>query len=52
MHLVRPIRNPQRPDHRKHFGQRKIRGNTSATVHLNCLIDDLQSCVRNRDFDL
>ncbi len=36
----------------EHIGERKIGGDAGASVHLNCLVDDLQGNVRNRNFDL
>src|ERR1700694_2362128 len=52
MYFIGPVRDAQSADSGKHFSQRNIAGNSGASVHLNCLIDNLQSNVRHSDFDL
>ena len=52
MYFIWPVSDPERSNRGEHVRQRKISGNARSSVHLNRLIDDLQSNVWNRDLNL
>ena len=52
VHLVRPIRNPQRPDHRPQIRQRRILTHTSRAVRLHGTVDDRQRSLRHKNLGL
>lgn len=52
MHLVRPIRNPQRTNHRPQIRQRRILTHTRGTVRLHRAVDDGKRGLRDEDLGL
>ena len=52
MHLVRPVRDPQRPDLRPHVRQRRILTHARAAEALHRAVDDRQRHLRDEDFGL
>ena len=52
MHFIGTVRDAQRANRGKQLSQRNIVGNSGGSVHLNCLVDNLQRNVGNGDFDL
>ena len=52
MNFIRAIGDAESANGGVHPGQRKIIGDTGSAVHLNGLIDDAQSDVRDSHFDL
>lgn len=52
MHLIRPIGNPQRPNHRPQIRQWRVLADTRSAIRLHRTVDDSQRRLRNKHLGL